>query len=150
MLGGPFLRLGIPEERLLFVLFFFQEKKCVQSHQKPWAPSSQMTSVVDGTSHQTPDLLDVPRGQHAKTVHHRLNHALLAAARIPDPHSGQLPEERVGLLAPVSHATTTSLARPCSPVSSGWVRSLVRPAWSKAAPSHSAHCLLGAPSAMTG
>ena len=39
--------------------------------------------------------------------------------------------------------STTSRARPCSPVSSGHVRSFVRRAWSKAAPSRSAHCILG-------
>ena len=48
------------------------------------------------------------------------------------------------------HRPPVSQARPNSPVNSGYLRSLVRRAWSRAAPFRVAHCLRGAPSALTG
>ena len=53
-------------------------------------------------------------------------------------------------LPPVSQARTTKRARPCSSLNSGYLRSLMRRAWSRAAASRLAHCLRGAPLALTG
>ena len=65
----------------------------------------------------------------------------------------QLPQKSHGLprdhLPPVSQASTTRRARPWSPESSGYRSSLVRLAWSNAAPSRPSHYLRGAPSART-
>ena len=124
-----------------------------------------MTSEVDRISPSAPkpplrsnrDDANACAAQHARAVHQRRNHALLAARRISLGSERALARAKClrndwassDHLPPVSHASTTSRARPCSPVNSGHVRSFVRRAWSRAAPSRSAHCLLGAPSART-
>ena len=128
--------------------------------------SAPTTSEVDGNSPSAPcpprrsnnDIANACAAQQESAVLHLLNQARLATSLI------SRGSDRALALAsclkkscassdhrpPVSHANITSLARPCSPVSSGYLSSFRRRACSRAAPSVVAHCILGPPSALTG
>ena len=71
----------------------------------------------------------------------------LAAPSAPSPSPAASGSH--GLPQTTSRLSRNHRARPWSPESSGYRSSLVRLAWSSAAPSRPAHCLLGAPSART-
>ena len=100
-----------------------------------------MTSEDDGISPSAPkpplrsnrDDANAWAAQHARAVHQRRNHAFLAARRISLGSERALARAKClrndwassDHLPPVSHPSTTSRARPCSPVNSGYVRSFV-------------------------
>ena len=124
--------------------------------------SPQTTSEVVGTSPSAPrpprrsssDIANVCAAQHGNAVHQRLNQERRATARISGGSDLALARARCRKKSWASsdhrQARTTKRARPYSPVNSRYLRSLVRRAWSRAAPSRMAHCLRGAPSARTG
>ena len=104
------------------------------------------------------DIANACAAQHDNALHQRLNQERRATARISGGSDLALAWARCRKKSwassdhrpPVSQARTTKRARPNSPVNSGYLRSLVRRAWSRAPPFRVAHCLRGAPSALTG